>query len=340
MYRKENSGKMVLGMCVIAGLLAAPWSAQADMPSVTDITVVDVTPRAFSVIWAASEASTGDLDVYMDAAGTEEAEGVVIEAHPLKGSDASIATSAENLGIMKVRVSGLDPGETYYYRTVTISKSTAQTRYSPSSGAYPSVTAEVATTKDRLDGADLLPIINDSIVFEVYEPDMVTPATGALLLVWVSGADYPLSTIVGDGIDPPYALVDLNNLYDASSHTNMELFGGEVVSLTQFRGALCGTSFTCHSLIHRRIVPLNEEVTDPLIGRELSEVEEPTSGFFADLNCDDNVNLLDGTIFTASYSFELGNCCYHPDTDFNDDAVVNLLDGTMFTAEYGNSAPF
>ena len=113
-------------MSVISLAVILPITAIADVPEVSHVMVTDVTTVSFSVIWATSEGSTADLDVYEDAAGTVLAAGALITPHPVNDTAMAdtIRTAAEDNGVMKVRVTGLDADTTYYFRTATTSKST------------------------------------------------------------------------------------------------------------------------------------------------------------------------------------------------------------------------
>ena len=94
-------------------LTMASW-AQAGQPTVSHLRVTDVGPLSFSVVWISSEPSTCSLRVYDEH--RKALSGVKIL------SESSLYPPAEDLGVMKVRVSSLEADTTYYLRTVTISK--------------------------------------------------------------------------------------------------------------------------------------------------------------------------------------------------------------------------
>ena len=125
---------------------------------------------------------------------------------------------------MKVRVSGLKPGTTYYFQIVTTTDE--GTLIEPPNGPFPSVTTELSSS----------PPINDVLLHKILASDGSTPALGALLLVEVEGADYPITGWVGDGYTAPLAGVDLANIYSATSHLYLDLSGGEAVTLESIGG--------------------------------------------------------------------------------------------------------
>ena len=94
-------------MFLIAALL--PAVAYGNMPYVTDVMVTDVTTKSFSVIWASSEASYPGLNVYDDAEGTIPTSDAVITLQPVESDNNGIGMVAEDNGVLKVRVTGLEP---------------------------------------------------------------------------------------------------------------------------------------------------------------------------------------------------------------------------------------
>ncbi len=247
-YVKQTSGLLVFAFG-FSGI------AQAGIPDVTQIMVTDVTTRSFSVIWAASESSTADLGVYEDEAGLFVLSTANIIAHPIISDDSTIKETAENNGVMKVQVTGLEPATTYYFSTITTSKSSSDTVSVPESDPLLSVTTENITVRTADSGDDLAPFSNDVIIQPCYLGDNVTPAEGTLLLASVEGANYPLTAFVGDGVDLPDALIDLNNVFGVTSHQNIDLSQGENLTLLNFRG-LEGNSIITYE------VPLDNSLTE------------------------------------------------------------------------------
>jgi hypothetical protein len=227
-------------------LLANAQPAGAGVPEITNLFVTDVTTVSFSVIWASSEAGTADLEVFTDINGTTSPAGIVIRPHPVHSDDQLIRTAAEDNGVMKVMVAGLEANATYYFRTLTTSKSTADIATYPEAGLL-SVATENQTTRTCESGEDIQLFSNPVIYEPCYLEDGVTAAEGTLLVATVAGGRYPITAFVGDGIDLPYALIDLNNIFGRDSNENLDLDGGQSLTLMNFRG-LDGDSIVTHEV--------------------------------------------------------------------------------------------
>lgn len=221
-------------------LLVNAQPADAGVPSVANLIVTDVTTVSFSVIWAASEHCTADLEVFTDIDGTTPAAGSVIVPHPVNSGDESIRTAAEENGVMKVMVTGLEADSTYYFRTLTTSISTPDTTISPDTGLI-AVTTELRTTRTYELGQDTIPFSNDIIIEPCYLEDGETPAEGTLLVATVAGGHYPITAFIGDGVDLPYALIDLNNIFNRESSENLDIDDGNHLTLLKFGGLLGNT---------------------------------------------------------------------------------------------------
>jgi hypothetical protein len=164
-------------------LLAFANKTLSGMPIVTNFMVTDVSPRSFSVIWETNEPSFADLLVFDDEEGFTVSESARIHPHFLRSGDISIRDAAENNGVMKVTVTGLLPHTTYYFQTVTTSKSTGEINRYPQSAPFPKVTTERVASRTFLSGEKKSAYSNDILVHECYLPDTVTPAVGTLLVV-------------------------------------------------------------------------------------------------------------------------------------------------------------
>lgn len=241
----EKGVKGILLVTLVAVLIILPIKAIGGVPSVKDIMVTDVTTRSFSVIWASSEPSYSDLYVYDDPNGTVNTLGAIITSQPVESGDLWIAARAEDNGVMKVRVTGLLPNTSYYFRTVTTSKSTSDITIYPDSAPLISVTTEALTMRNKVSGGAVVPFSNDLTIEECYLNDGVTPAEGTILVAAVEGGDYPVTAFVGDGIDPPYALIDLNNIFSRNNNESLDVTEGKNLTLVNFKGVL-GNSIITH----------------------------------------------------------------------------------------------
>jgi len=72
----------------------------------------------------------------------------------------------------------------------------------------------------------------------------------------------------------------------------------------------------------------------------LSVIEQGPTYFFADLNCDGEVNIEDVRMIASCWDTQVGDYHYNPDYDFYEDDKINLLDVRMVAQYWGQSAPF
>lgn len=189
--------------------------------------ITDITPRGFSVVWNSASPAAADLRVFSDAAGTIPVANAVVAPHPTANGSETVREAAEAIGVLKVGVSNLAADTTYHIRTVTTSNADFTSIFGP--------LRPVRTAKQPLRAraaAGLTPLANPLLKFDLYLPDGVTPAAGALLMVEVPGAVSPVSAFVGgDGLAAPVAIVDLNNLYAVGDGETLRINGGEAVNL-------------------------------------------------------------------------------------------------------------
>jgi hypothetical protein len=195
----------------------------ASFPIVTlqvdHLMVTDVTPDGFSVIWQTSEPSTCTLAVYDDTGALLTNLAMV--------SESALNPPAEDIGVMKVRVSGLQADTFYRIQALTISKADGLALFTPSYPQLMDVVTETATSV----------VDNDPIEQMIYD-EGGNPADGALLVASVTGGDYPVTAWVGQGITSPWARVDLNRIYSEIMHENLQLLGGEELTLWSYGGQL------------------------------------------------------------------------------------------------------
>jgi len=215
-------------------LLACPRLVLAASPSVRFLTVTDVTPRSFQVIWLAGEPSTATLRLFEAPSCLDEIATAEITPFPTAGDGAAIAAAARLKGVMSVKAAGLDPDTTYCVQTVTTSIASGQATTAPDPPLM--VRTEKKTTRARAAGPSdptSIAFTNDLAKLTISAIDPPGPTAGLLVLVKVKGASSPLSAFVGDGIDDDgnlgtptlLALVNLNNLYDAATGESLDLRG-------------------------------------------------------------------------------------------------------------------
>ena len=230
---------------------AAAWAAG---PRLRDIHVADVTPTAFTVVWTADAASTGTLQVFADVLGTMPVAGAVIEPAFVVGSDASVAVTAGDLGVLRVRVSGLAPETPYFFRTVTTPKAGGASTAVPATGAALSVVTEKASFPETANG----------IGAEVVQTNGATPQPGAVMLVTLPGGSHPLSAMAQDGYPGALAAVDLANLYDSAEGMTARLNGGELASIMVL-GGLAGSAAATQTLSANQGLGLLQVLASPLV---------------------------------------------------------------------------
>lgn len=320
--------KNILAVCLTLALLVVPAISNGTPPSVSEIRVSDVTTRSFSVVWVVNETDnagagwTGGLEVYGTPGCTE----------PVPGIDFK-ASEVSNAGVLKKTVTGLSPNTTYCFRTVTTSRSiSGETTIAPVAPADPLfVTTETQTVRTYTQGTDILPFGNDLIYHPVYRYDQTIGDNKKILIVSIEGVgSSPVSAWTGDGIFPPDVIIDLNNIFSASTHENMNLMGGERMKLLEIRGQDGCT------LERWRKVPLDNELEDYALSGDLVEVRAPGTCFDpADLDCNNWVNILDILRDVSGYNTKLGDLCFNSDLDVkNNDGWVNILDILYVVGKY------
>jgi hypothetical protein len=224
------------------------------------IMVTDVTSDGFSVVWQSSEPATCDLVLYDE------------HGHPLDDiatvSESALYPPAEDIGVMKVRVPGLEPGTLYSFRTLTISKLDGLAVFAPYPGVIDVIT-EIPTTT----------VNNDVFKQKIYDEEGYA-AEGTLLIASVQGGRYPVSGWVGQGMESPWAWVDLNEIYSAANEEKLQLLGGEELSLWSFGGVL-------GNYVNVQRVPVPGGVEETALP-ELSYLSR-NEGFYLDLKSDLNL---------------------------------------------------
>jgi len=199
--------------------LAPPAVALAGQPQVSRLTITDVTPLSFSVVWISSEPSTCTLLVLNEGGPLET--GISFEP------ESKNYPPAEQLGVMKVRVSGpaIHHDTTYYFQTLTTSKADNTVT------VYPEDPISVRTQQSAF------PIDNFVLLQDIYFENEEY-GDGSLMIVLVEGMNYPVSGWTGEYPNPssPWAPADLNNAYSSLTHEPLEIHGGEELTIEIFGG--------------------------------------------------------------------------------------------------------
>ncbi len=189
--------------------------------------VTDVTPSGFSVLWHSSEASTPRVEVFLDAAATQEiTDQVEMIPFPLQGavsglsgryeqaqSRLALQQTAKQKGLNKIRVRGLDPETEYFIKVFADSAG--------DSGSWPaSGTQSVTTQRENA-------FLQDSaiVVVDLHDVD----SRGWLVSASVATSTHPVSSFADAGAEPGQAVINLSNLF-GSDGTNW--YSDIITSLT------------------------------------------------------------------------------------------------------------
>ncbi len=175
--------------------------------------VTDVTPSSFSIVWHASEASVPRVDVYLDAAATQDiTDQVEIIRFPLQAASSGFTTAyeqaqsrlalqqdAQQKGLNKIQVRSLDP-ETEYFIRVTAESAT-------DSGSWPATgTQSVTTQRENA-------FLQDSAIVVVDLNDV--DARGWIVTASVATATHPVTGFAEAGAEAGQAVLNLANLFGA-----------------------------------------------------------------------------------------------------------------------------
>lgn len=213
---------LMLGL--LAGFLAAGRAAA--QVTLSDVLVTSVSPSTAVVLWKTTAVGSPGIDLYSDAGGASSLAGQVgVEFYPLITGDAEVTndraereerrtlqTATVNQLLVRVRLSGLTPGTTYYFRP----RSYATPGGASNSGALLPLTA-FATTASTSFPADVQLLRVDF--------SEVSNCAGMVAVVTGPAGTIPLSAVVGDGAGPNEAVFVLSDLVSAALQSNALLNG-------------------------------------------------------------------------------------------------------------------
>ncbi len=310
-------------------LMAIP--AQAAVPDILSVPIVaDVTTRSLSVIWVV-DANDADphIYVYNSPSGTPGSPSditstLTLEPMPVSTGNSSqtfadIQAAAQARGIQKIRVLGLNFNTTYYYQ---IYSSNGDGNSSLFPASPDPVSTELQTSKTKLNGLDIVPFSNELMVVELFD-ETGADLNGGIVLVNIveSGAsgNYPVSAFVGDGIDSPFAMIDINNVFGDTSHENMDCLGGERMDLLVVRGSNCP-----QEQIKYRIVPSDDNLDE-------AKLLTPCYNYDSDPKCTDNdcsgfISMMDVQNILDLLGSSLPECEYNDDFDVNPSDFISMMD--------------
>jgi hypothetical protein len=207
---------------LLAGLLVGLSGAWAD--TLTNVLPVNVTPTSFSILWSGVSA-TPSIAVYADAAGrTNLSSQLGVEAFPLRTGNPALAAGydrrqdqvtlqhkTQGLGYALLRVTGCQPGTTYYYR-LSHSRPRSVPVLVPPSGALPGVTTE----KENSFVVDDQLLVLDVPGFDSY---------GRIVTLSNANASYCLAGVVGDGAGTNQVFFNTSDLFLLAGGGNFSVPG-------------------------------------------------------------------------------------------------------------------
>lgn len=223
----------LLTICLLIG---AAFGSRA--ATITNVTVVNVTPTSFSVLW--NGAGGASLAVFADPnAATNITSRGGIEVLPVhtgnpdlpagyarRQSQIAIRQKAQSYALMIVRVSGLQPKTKYYYQ-ISIPSVSGPVTY-PDSGPLPSVTTEQENT---------FVIDDQQLIVDVPGVDTL----GQVITLTHTNAAHPLAALVGDGVSTNQVFFNLNDLFSLTQIGNIAPLGDQTFTLTVWDGKGPGT---------------------------------------------------------------------------------------------------
>ena len=204
----------------IASLLSAIILAPAlQALTVSNVTVVNITPSSFSVLWRSSETSSPSLSVFANAAGTTSLAGeLAIEVYPLntgvltasgdfdkRALDRDLQNKTKNFGHALIKVSGCQPNTTYYFRVRSTNAN--ESVVWPASGQLPSVTTARESTFAPHSKQLLLDIPGTNV-------------TGRLITLGNTNTSAKIAAVVGDGAAPNQAFFNVSDLVSLMGGSN------------------------------------------------------------------------------------------------------------------------
>jgi hypothetical protein len=208
-------------LLVLSVSLLVPNVSEADIIDVNSVRVVDVTPVQFAVVWGTSEPAIGSVNVFADADGTVPVTDAVVHF------ESADHPPAEDIGVMKVRVTNLKPNTQYFFQITTTSKSTGGSSSYPDAAPYLEVTTEQGSV-----------IVRNDVLAQQISIGGSKSTQGTLVIAEIDQASYPVSGWAGDGVPIGWVAIDANNFYDKNAHVNLELLGGELITFTFFCGLM------------------------------------------------------------------------------------------------------
>ncbi len=225
LWSRGRYGRHALGL---VGMLAFLLAFTCSAATITNVSVVNVTPTGFSILWRTAANSTPSVEVFTSSAGTNSLAGqLAIEAFPLHTGNPDAATPYDRrlslalvrqktagAGLMLVKVLGCRPGTSYFYRLSSTPPAGAIATY-PESGLLPSVTTERENS---------FVMDDQQLIIDVPGVDTM----GRVVTLTHSNANFAIAAVVGDGVGTNQVFFNANDLFALSGTGNIAPSGPQV----------------------------------------------------------------------------------------------------------------
>lgn len=213
-------------------LLLAPSVAIA-APVVTNTAAGNVGTTSFTLCWETGEAALPGIEIFTDAAGTAEITATVAVEHQYlsgyrrevssttdsRATALSLQESMNTRGIFLTRLSGLEPGTTYWARGLAVDGAGTPIDSGP--------LVEVTTAADTSFIIESRQLVVDFSAAAV----VLGTLDGAVVRLINPGSAYPLFSIVNDSLGDNRCYFDLNHLLDAAGEMPLNPGSGTTLSL-------------------------------------------------------------------------------------------------------------
>lgn len=310
-------------ICIVAGLMS---TALISLPAAADVVTAkaaNVSPNSVALVWTFDEAVlSATVRTYTDASATNEVTGLDVE---VQSADAA---QAHTLGVVMVRVAGLDPDSNYYFQLDTTTAGGGDVF--PASGA-----GLMTRTAVRIDRESQLnpgvAISNDTLTLPVSAPDGTAPVDSILTLLEVPGAGQSPLAAFARTVDLKSAALNLNNLFDAAGRS-YEVPDGTALQVTHWRGLLCDAA-------EQETVSYRRTRTHPEVPR-VATADPGVACYGSDTVCDGVLNVLDFQYVLGALDAVVGDCAYAETFDSNLDLQIDAADYQPIIDRLDDVEPF
>ncbi len=208
-------------------------------PRVSDLAVADLTAKAFRLVWNSGADSSPEIEVFLNAAGTNAAPGLTITPFSLFAGDNAAVNVAAAQGVQEIEVTGLAPDTTYHVRARSVSLTSPA---SAQSALFPIRTA--ATPLLALSGGGSTAFANPVLDFAKPPSTDVYSTLVAILSVSAPGGRSASLALPGDAES---WFIDLNGLVAEATGTPLRLESGTPLEASIYLGKTGLRRFTLYA---------------------------------------------------------------------------------------------